>query len=92
MRLTERLLTVAILLALSGCASAPRTATRAVQVERWRTVPIDARLLPAIEAPAPAASIRTNGDLWRAWVHDSGELGKCKPALDGIRALQPGGD
>ena len=84
-----RMIVIACLLALLvGCTGAQRVVTRTVQVDRWRTAPIDPRLLPKIEAPIDPASVRNNGDLWRAWTHDAGELGKCRPALEGIRALQ----
>lgn len=74
---------------LSGCTTAPRVITKTVQVTRTEYVPLDQNLLPKIEAPTDPATVTTNGAMFQAWQHDAGQLGKCKPAVDGIRSLQP---
>lgn len=56
---------------------------------RTEYVPLPAGLTPTVGAPVDPTSITTNGDLFGAWLHDSRELGICKPALDNIRAIQP---
>ena len=78
-----------IALFLAGCAGQPRVVTRPVDVVRTVYVPLDPGLLPAIDAPASATGIRTNGDLLRAWSHDAAALATCRAAMDGIRAVQP---
>jgi len=88
----KNLLLVMILLALAGCQTAkPREITRTVEVAHVQYVPLDLSLLPTIENAHDPATVTTNGEMFDAWQHDAGELGKCKPALDAIRRLQPHG-
>lgn len=52
----------------------------------YREIPKE--LLPEIESPTDPASIWSHDQLYGAFLHDSNELGKCKPSLDQIRLLQ----
>lgn len=53
-------------------------------------VSLPASLLASVEGATPAkTAMSSNGTLYDAWVHDSGQLQLCKPRLDAIIQAQP---
>lgn len=81
-----RILIIAILLALAGCASAPVVAPpQIVTVTKVQYVPMPtADLVPCI---APPTAITTNADLLWAWQHALAALAVCNAQIADLRHL-----
>lgn len=58
-----------------------------VVVTKHEYLELPDRLLQAIESPVPLLSIWSEGDLYRAWIHDGQWLATCKGQVDGLRGL-----
>lgn len=81
-----RILIIAILLALAGCASAPVAAPpQIVTVTKVQYVPMPTSdLVPCI---APPTGIKTNADLLWAWQHALAALAVCNAQIADLRHL-----